>query len=147
MMMYGHEVKRKAVHKLFWEALRNGNLNIIDDLYSKDCIYQTNLHPYNGIGWLKIKWPASELLNGIAELEYEIEDICAEGDTVVVQVNISGLHANSFLGAPPTGQAIKFTGIHIFKFAQEKIKEHRVHTNIYALFCDLGLISPINIFA
>ncbi len=48
---------------------------------------------------------------GFSDLHFEIEEIIAEGDTVVARWTLTGKHTGPFLGSPPTGRAIRVGGM------------------------------------
>lgn len=65
-------------------------------------------------------------------------DACiAEGDTVVSRWTLTGTHRGDFQGIPPTGRAVKFTGIEYNRIVEGKIFEH------WAQFDMIGLLQQI----
>lgn len=46
-----------------------------------------------------------------SDLHFEIEEIIAEGDTVVARWTLTGKQTGPFLGAPPSGRAIRVSGM------------------------------------
>lgn len=51
------------------------------------------------------------------DLESTIEDEIADGDRVVVRVNLRGTNTGDFMGRPPTGRQVNVAGIDIFRVA------------------------------
>jgi steroid delta-isomerase-like uncharacterized protein len=52
------------------------------------------------------KWQES-----FSDLHFEVEEIIAEGDTVVARWTLTGKQTGPFLGAPPTGREIRVGGM------------------------------------
>ncbi|MBA3449969.1 MAG: ester cyclase [Chloroflexia bacterium] len=49
--------------------------------------------------------------DAFADLHFEIEEMVAEGDTVVSRWTLTGTHTGPFLGIAPTGRAIRVGGM------------------------------------
>ncbi len=60
---------------------------------------------------------------GFPDLVSTIEDEIAEGDRVVVRVNLRGTNTGDFMGRPPTGRAVSVSGIDIFRVAGGKVTD------------------------
>lgn len=45
-----------------------------------------------------------------------VDRLIAEGDTVVAEWTYGGVHQGRFMGIPPTGKHISFTGVSIIRF-------------------------------
>lgn len=63
------------------------------------------------------------VLSGIPDIHYEIEQIVAQNDRVVVQLRGTGTHRGKFLGVPGTGKRIEWNGINIYRFEDGKVIE------------------------
>ena len=57
------------------------------------------------------------------DVRYEIQDLIAEGDRVVLRVESSGTHRAEFVGIPATGRRVTNTGIVIYRIEDGKIAE------------------------
>lgn len=71
-------------------------------------------------------------------LHYTVEDMVAEGDKVVVRFTSRGTHHGAFRGIPPTGKAIAYTGILIWRFVEGKIAEHWAVPDLLGLLQQLS---------
>ena len=54
---------------------------------------------------------------------YTIDDLIAEGDRVVLRTTTCATHQEEFEGIPPTGRAVEFTGLVVYRIAGDKIVE------------------------
>ncbi len=52
-----------------------------------------------------------------------IDEMIAEGDKVMVRWTFHGKHQGEYLGIPPTGKQVTFSGIYIFRIADGRIAE------------------------
>jgi predicted ester cyclase len=73
------------------------------------------------------------LNGGFSERRFEIHQVIAEGDTVVVHCTFHGRHTGQFRGLAPTNQPVAFRHVHILRFQDGKVVEH------WAIRDDLGL--------
>jgi predicted ester cyclase len=77
---------------------------------------------------------------GFSERRFEIHQVIAEGDTVVVHCTFHGRHTGQFLGRAPTNQPVAFRQVHIVRFQDGKAVEH------WAVRDDLGLGRQLGVF-
>lgn len=67
-----------------------------------------------------------------------IEDLIAEGDQVVARLAYSGTHRGELFGLPPTGRAVQYDGIALFRLVDHKISEGWVMGDTLSLLRQLG---------
>jgi steroid delta-isomerase-like uncharacterized protein len=63
----------------------------------------------------------ANLLSAFPDVQVIQEDLIAEGDQVVERWTIRGTHQGTFMGIPPTGKYITYTGIDIFRIVDGKL--------------------------
>ena len=66
----------------------------------------------------------------------------AEGDKVVVRWRSRGTHQGEFMGVSPTGRDVTFTGMRLFRIAENKIAESWVNIDERGLQEQLGIVNP-----
>ena len=71
---------------------------------------------------------------------WQIEDVIAEGDRVVVRTTMTGTHRGDFFGIPATGRAVRMTGVHVVRVADGRIAEHWGNNDDLGLLRQLGAI-------
>ena len=74
---------------------------------------------------------------GFSERRFEIHQVIAEGDTVVVHCTFHGRHTGEFIGLAPTNQPVAFRQVHIVRFQDGKAIEH------WAVRDDLGFLREV----
>lgn len=91
--------------------------------------YLADNYVYHGLGGLIAKTPQGfmEAIKGfhsaIPDLKSEIIDIVGEGDRIVLRFNFTGTHNGEFLGFPASGAQLKFEGMIMRRFENEKVAE------------------------
>jgi steroid delta-isomerase-like uncharacterized protein len=68
----------------------------------------------------------------------DVEELIAEGDSVVVRLTYSGTHQGELFGIGPTGRSIAYAGVAIFRITAGQIAEGWVLGDIHALLRQLG---------
>ncbi len=63
----------------------------------------------------------ANLLTAFPDVQIIQEELIAEGDQVVERWTIRGTHQSTFMGIPPTGKYITYTGIDIFRIVDGKL--------------------------
>jgi predicted ester cyclase len=73
----------------------------------------------------------------VRDARYEVDDLIAEGDRVVVRWRLLGTHEGSFQGIAPTGRAIALKGIAIYRVEEGKLMERWVVSDLHGLLEDI----------
>ena len=64
------------------------------------------------------------LADALSEQRWDLGNVVAEGDVVVIQATHVGRHTGTMLGIPPTGREVRTDQVHISRFADGKVVEH-----------------------
>ena len=67
----------------------------------------------------------------VPDARYEVDDLIAEGDRVVVRWRLLGTHEGDFRGIAPTGHAIELKGIAIYRVNEGRLMERWVVSDLY----------------
>ena len=71
------------------------------------------------------------------DARYEVDDMIAEGDKVVVRWRLLGTHKGNFLDISPTGRWVTLKGIAIYRLEDSKVTERWVVTDLHGLLQEL----------
>ena len=74
-----------------------------------------------------------------SNMTFEIDDIFAEGDRVVVRDHMLGVNTGPFFGRPATKRSIDVERITIYRVEAGKLRESWTAMNTYAMLQQLGL--------
>ena len=75
----------------------------------------------------------SAIRAALPDARYEVDDLIAEGDKVVVRWRLLGTHLGDFRGIAPSGQKIELKGIAIYRVNNGKLMERWVVTDLYGV--------------
>lgn len=130
---------RRVVRRFVEEVWQNGNLDSMEELFTPDSV----LHDPDG----DVEGPAAfreynrAYLDAFPDLEYDIEDMVAEGDRVAFRARMRGTHRGEFRGVPPTGNSFEATGIVIARIEADRIAERWASFDALGMRQQLGLVS------
>ncbi len=79
-------------------------------------------------------------IDAFPDVWFTFEDLVAEGDMVVGRGVIEGTHNGSFLGIPPTGKKIYWTGTRMFRVKNGKVSEGWINLDMLGLMQQMGVI-------
>ena len=136
------EEENKAVVRREVEELYNytGNLDAVEEIFSPDYVsHESTSGEVRGIE--VARQVAAAFREAFPDLENTIEDMVAEGDTVVMRFRGSGTHegATEAFG-PPTGKRMEITGITIKRLSEGKIVEAWTNFDALGMMQQLGKI-------
>ncbi len=76
---------------------------------------------------------------GFPDISFNIEELIAVGDKIIVRFITRGTHTGEFMGIPATGQKIEFSGIIISRIENGKFVEEWEEMDIMGLMQQLGM--------
>jgi predicted ester cyclase len=89
------------------------------------------------------KQEAADFRRGFPDVVSTIEDLIAEGDKVVARWRSRATHRGDYLGTPPTGKEVKFTGISIYRLEGNKIVESWNIEDQFGLMRQIGAVAEL----
>ncbi len=132
--------ENKALVRRFVDEVQSGgNIDAIDELCSPEFVNHSAPPgvPSNTEG---VKQVTAMFRQAFPDSYFTVEDMIAEGDKVATRKTFHGTHQGEFMGIPPTGKQVTFTGIHIFRIAGGKVAEHWLEVDTLGLLQQLGAI-------
>ena len=108
--------------KDFWAA---GNLEVASEIVSESFLFHSPLRELEGRE--AIKQFVLAIHSVFSGLEFEIKDLIAEGEKVVIHWTMTGIHSNEFMGIAATGRSISIPGASIVHISGEKVTEAWLH--------------------
>jgi len=114
------EINKTIFRRFIDEALNAGKLSVIDELFSLDFV-EHQLLPIPDSGREIVKNLIVWLHTAFPDLPYEIVNIIAEDDKVMVHTAFRSSQKGEFMGISPTGKQIASEVIDIVRISRGKI--------------------------
>jgi steroid delta-isomerase-like uncharacterized protein len=114
--------ENKELARRFLEAQARGDMETLDELMAPDFV-DRSLLPGQKPGREDYKRSLAEMLSVHPNTGFRVEDQIAEGTMVASRFSGTSVHRGKYLGADPTGQETRYSGIHIHRIVDGKIAE------------------------
>jgi steroid delta-isomerase-like uncharacterized protein len=137
------EQNKNNVRRLFEEVWNKGHVAVADELFAPTYTHHDSSTPDLGRGPESEKKRATLYRNAFADIRLTIEDIMAEGETVVARWSCRGTHKGDLNGIAPTGKQVHITGISIARFTNGKMTEGFVNWDALGLMQQLGVVPEL----
>ena len=134
------EANKNVVRRLFEEVWNKGNLQVTDELFASTYVHHDPSSPDLGRGPESEKKRATLYRTAFPDLRLTIEDILAEGETVMARWSCRGTHKGDLSGIAPTGKPFTISGVSIARFAGGKMVEGYVNWDALGLMQQLGVV-------
>jgi predicted ester cyclase len=134
------ELSRSVVKRFFEDVLIGHNLNVLNEIVSPHILIHTTAMPceasFYGIKgtdkWLREDWKA------FPDLTITDYFMVSQGDIVAVRWTAGGTSKGNYLMLPPTGKAVEFTGVSMYRIENDKVAE------IWETRNTLGIMRQLN---
>jgi len=107
-----------------------GNVDAAEELFAPDYVEAA-------------KQEAADFRRGFPDVVSTIEDLIAEGDKVVARWRSRATHRGEYMGIPPTGKEVEFTGISVYRIEGGKIAESWNSEDQFGLMRQIGAIPEL----
>ncbi len=130
---------KAIVRRLFEELWNKGNLSVADQLFSPNYAHHDPSTPDFGRGPESERKRATLYRTAFPDLQLTIEDIIAEGETVMARWSCRGTHKGDLSGIAPTGKQFTISGVTIARLTNGKLAEGYVNWDALGLMQQLGV--------
>ena len=137
------DANKNVVRRLFEELWNKGNLPVADELFAQNYSHHDSSTPEFGRGPESEKKRATLYRTAFPALHLTIEDVIAEGETVMARWSCRGTHKGDLSGIAPTGKPFTISGISIARFASGKMVEGWVNWDGLGLMQQLGVVPEL----
>jgi steroid delta-isomerase-like uncharacterized protein len=134
------EENKALVRRYNEEVWSRGNVDAVDEMIAADLLWG-NEH-VNAEG---VKQFVTTIRSVFPDFQVTIEDMIAEGDKVAVRMTHRATHLGEWKDSPigtipPTGKQVAYTGIVVYRIANNRIVEDRAELDMLSLLQQLGAI-------
>ena len=137
------EGNKFVIRRSFEELWNKGNLSLADELFTPNYAHHDPSTPDFGRGPESEKKRATLYRTAFPDLQLTIEDIIAEGQTVVARWSCRGTHKGDLSGIAPTGKQVTISGVSIARFTNGKMVEGWVNWDALGLMQQLGVVPEL----
>ena len=134
------EQNKSVVRRLFDELWNKGNMQVADEIIAPTYQHHDSSSPDFGKGPEGEKKRVNLYRNAFHDLRLNIEDLYADGETVMARWSCRGVHKGDLSGIAPTGKQFAITGVTICRFTDGKIVEGYVNWDALGLMRQLGVV-------
>jgi steroid delta-isomerase-like uncharacterized protein len=119
------EANKKLMGRFVDEVWNAHSLEPMDDLFVPEVISHNPPveYMYGPSNLETLKQAVSDYLGAYPDFHVTTYEAVAEGDMGAVRWTVNATHSGPLMGIPPTGKAVSFTGITMYRFADGKIVE------------------------
>jgi len=130
---------KAQVRRYYDEVFNQRGVALVDQLAVEDYV-EHDPFPGQGDGRADLKARVQLILDAMNPLRFEIQDLVAEDDKVVVRWLQRGTQSGTFMGIPPSGREFTISGIDIHRLRDGRMAEHWHVVDVFALLQQLGAI-------
>jgi steroid delta-isomerase-like uncharacterized protein len=116
---------KTLARRWFDDLFSRGDLAAANEILSADFV--DHLPRGDERGLEELKHYVTMYRSAFPDIQDTVEEVVAEGDKVVVRWTSRGTHQGDFMGVAPTGKHVTFTGMRLFRIAENKIVESWVN--------------------
>ena len=137
------EDNKATVRRCIEEVINQHNLAAVDQLVAPNFVGHFSAlpkEPKEVQGREAFKQFLSIWLTAFPDVQFTIEGMIAEGDSVAFRHTFRGTHKGDIMGIPATGKQVNVTGINIFRVAGGKIVEQWTNADDLGGMQQLGVV-------
>lgn len=129
--------------RIFDETWNQGKLEVLDEVLTPDTLFYSPIRPEPMRGSAPLKGIVSFLKSGFPDIKFTVDDIFGSGDLVAVRWTSHQTHTVTYMGVPPTGKKLSYTGNIVFRLLDGKVVEFWEIVNAMGVLSELGLAPPL----
>ena len=132
---------KELVGRFYKEVYGDWNMALVDEVVSPQFISHDwpKGSPTGPEGFRNFY---SAIRSALHDARYEVDDLIAEGNRVVVRWRLLGTHKGDFRGIAPTGWPIALKGIAIYRVEGGQLMERWVVSDLHGLLEEIQGSSP-----
>jgi steroid delta-isomerase-like uncharacterized protein len=133
------EENKALARRYLEEVWDKGNVDLIDELFTTDFVRHGPPAVEGEVrGPEGFKGLVSTYHAGFPDFQVTIDDMIAEGDSVVSRWTVKGTHQGELMGNAPTGNQVTFTGYLFDRISGGKIEEEWVDYDTLHVMQQIG---------
>ena len=134
-----------GVVQRFYDAYNKKDEKILDEVIADD--YVDHGHQPPGMGIQGAKSDQREIAEAFQDARFDIDEMIAADDRVVVRWTLHATHTGPFAGLSPTQKKIAVRGMSLYRLREGRITETRNLADLLGMFTQLGAIEKPKVAA
>lgn len=128
--------------RAIFDAINSGELDVLDGLVTADFVDHGSPFPLppGPEGYRQILG----FVHGVLKIRYEIDDIFAGPDRVVVRATAHGVGVDAVHGPGTEGRPFVMQTVHVYRTEGDRMAEHWGIRDEYGVRIQLGVLAPPN---
>jgi len=112
------EHNKEIVRQFMAEPLSGRNLSLVDEVLAPNYVNRLT-----GADLAAFKGFLTGMSTALSDVRFEIDDLVAEGDSVVARWKMEATHTGSLMGETPTGKRVSSRGLTYYRLVNCQIVE------------------------
>jgi predicted ester cyclase len=112
------EQNKAVVRRFIMEPLSGRNLSVADEVLAPNYVNRLT-----GGDLAAFKGMLTGMSTALSDVRIEIDDLVAEGDSVVARWKMEATHSGSLMGETPTGKRVSTRGLTYYRLVDGRIVE------------------------
>ena len=112
------EHNKEIVRRFILEALSGRNISLADEVLAPNYVNRMT-----GADLAAFKGMLAGTSAALSDVRFEIDDLVAEGDSVVARWKMEATHTGSLMGETPTGKRLTSRGLTYYRLVNGQIVE------------------------
>lgn len=137
------EQNKTNVRRLFEELWNKGSLPVADELIAPTYTHHDASTPDVGRGPESEEKRVTLYRTAFPDLRLTVEDMIADGETVVARWSCRRAHNGNLNGIAPTGKQFAISGVSIVRFNGGKMVEGWINWDALGLMQQLGVVPEL----
>lgn len=129
----------RAIVAKYVYATNTANFDAFDEFVVEDYVDHDPV-PGQQPGREGLKNAYRAFLSAFPDIWFTFEDLIAQGDLVVGRGVIQGTHKGEFMGVPPSGKVLHWTGTRMFRVRDGKVAEGWINFDVMGLLQQMGVV-------
>ena len=140
MTTYQQSRNKHLVEAFIQELFSTGDLAAVDRYLDPAFVNHDPPFPGAPQGPEGMRQAAALFRRAMPDWHSDVDQLVAEGDTVVERFHATGTHRGELMGVPPTGRTLVLAGINVFRVEGDRIVERWGRLDELGLLRQLGLV-------
>lgn len=132
--------RNKRVMEKFVRFINTGDVSLGENIISPDVVFYAPTSPEPMCGFKGYTDILDMMRGAMPDVKWEVEEIIAEGDKVMIRFTMSGTQTQPFMGMPATGKPIRVTAMNIYELKNGLIIREHGLPDLFSMLIQLGVL-------